>query len=82
MARIPVTEFKFPQPGPDMFRLTCKNHAEMEYLTKNPYQRGLHLVKGWPECPCPFADLVVLVDDGYCAEKEENGTCIHSDHTK
>ena len=52
-----------------MYRLTCKNHRGMEYLTKNPYQRTLHIVKVDPsvteglECPCPFADLVVTHED-------------------
>jgi hypothetical protein len=64
MARIPVRDFLFPEPGPDMFHLVCANHPEMEYLTKNPYMRSLHFVSNvWPECPCPFTDLVVLTDE-------------------
>jgi hypothetical protein len=64
---IPVKEFKFPEPGPEHFRITCKNHPTAEYSTKNPYLRGLHFLKGaddigpFTECPCPFEDLVVVV---------------------
>lgn len=65
MARIPVNEFTFPAPGPDMFYLQCKNHPEQEYLTKNPHQRGLHRTAPifGDECPCPFADLIVLTEE-------------------
>jgi hypothetical protein len=69
MGTVKVGEFNFPQPGSDMFRMTCSNHPTAEYLTKNPYQRGLHLIKGpvefggFAECPCPFSDLVVIVED-------------------
>jgi hypothetical protein len=64
----PVHEFKFPEPGPDMFTLTCKNHPTARYLTKNPWQRGLHFIQpaeGFrqnEECPCPFDDLVVVTE--------------------
>jgi hypothetical protein len=47
--------------------LTCRNHSEARYLTKNPWVRGLHFIKADPEvgkeCPCPFSDLVLLVAD-------------------
>lgn len=63
---VPVNEFPFPQPGPDMFKLVCKNHTFQEYLTKHAYQRQLHYL-GWArECPCPFSDLIVTeVPDDY-----------------
>lgn len=66
---IPVGDFKFPAPGPKMFELTCKNHPTARYSTKNPYQRGLHFLQGaddvgpLTECPCPFEDMVVLVEE-------------------
>jgi len=72
MPLVPVKEFRFPEPGPDMFALTCKNHPTAEYFTKNPYQRGLHVIKlpegniersATGECKCPFGDLVVKVDE-------------------
>lgn len=63
MAVIPVQEFTFPEPSSEMFYLQCKNHPEMEYSTKNPYLRSLHMIGNvWPECPCPFTDLVVLTE--------------------
>lgn len=56
-----------------MYELTCRNHTGARYLTKNPYQRGLHFVTPDPsrkdlpfgewECPCEFSDLVVVKDD-------------------
>lgn len=50
-----------------MKEMTCKNHTGARYLTKNPWQRGLHFVAGDPsvgpytECPCSFNHLVVVV---------------------
>lgn len=58
----PVSEFRFPEPGSTMFKLTCRNHPTAKYLTKNPYERNLHLIEspeGFGECACPFKDLVV-----------------------
>jgi hypothetical protein len=45
--------------------MTCVNHPTARYLTKNPWQRGLHFVTpatgfGFSECPCPFGDLRVV----------------------
>ena len=49
-----------------MYELTCKNHTGSRYLTKNPWERNLHLVETDPtigrECDCPFRDLVVTHD--------------------
>lgn len=65
---IPVKEFDWGEIGP-LHKLTCRNHPTAEYLTKNPWARGLHLIKtpdGFPtleECPCPFEDLVVVVEE-------------------
>lgn len=67
---VPVEEFKWGEVG-KLRSLTCINHQEARYLTKNPWLRGLHFVKGhnpmapWTECSCPFSDLVVII-------KEEN----------
>lgn len=65
---IPVAEFTFPEPGPEMFELVCKNHPQSRYLTKNPYSRSLHYTPApehffEPECTCPFTDLVVVGKD-------------------
>lgn len=70
---IPVGEFEFPEPGPDMFTLTCVNHQTARYSTKNPFERTLKVLK-FPEgddiertetgeCACPFRDLVVIVGE-------------------
>jgi hypothetical protein len=51
--------------------MTCRNHVGMLYLTKNPWERSVHIVRfdrdvmaetGQIECDCSFSDLVVLVD--------------------
>ena len=62
---IPVTEFIFPDPGPEMFELQCKNHPHSRYLTKNPFSRSLHYTPEpedffKEECSCPFSDLQVI----------------------
>jgi hypothetical protein len=65
---IPVREFAWGEPSV-LHAMTCKNHPTAAYLTKNPWERGIHFVKGadeFPygvECPCPFDDLVVVVDE-------------------
>lgn len=67
---VPVKEFPFPEPGPEHFQLTCKNHPTAKYLTKNPWNRGLHVIElpkgdiprtATGECTCPFSDLVVII---------------------
>lgn len=73
---IPVREFGWEvgKEGP-MFELTCKHHPTAKYLTKNPHTRSLHFIapcKEWSEnpdifggkmeCPCPFGDLVVVME--------------------
>lgn len=48
-----------------MKRLTCVNHQGMEYLTKNPWDRSIHITQvdpsvlagGRTDCSCPFSDL-------------------------
>ena len=71
MARIPVKEFEFGEPSSHMHYLQCKNHPEMEYLWKGP-GRSLHMTgMVWPECPCPFSDLIVLTDGD--SKYDENG---------
>lgn len=52
-----------------MKEVTCVNHPTARYLTKNPAMRGLHFIEapegfGWgQECPCPWDDLRVRVED-------------------
>lgn len=43
-------EFRFPEAGPDMFTLTCANHQDGRWLTKNPATRSLHWI-GWATDP-------------------------------
>lgn len=64
-------EFEFPEPGPEMYTLTCVNHPAGRWLTKNPHERSIHWCGwqtteaiaefGWRECPCPFSDLRVVL---------------------
>lgn len=64
MKLTPINEYVWTDDYSFMRKLTCKNHPTARYLTKNPYFRGIHLVK-FPEgerqeCPCPFTDLMVI----------------------
>lgn len=49
--------------------ITCVNHPTARYLSKNPMTRSLHFVRapegfGYTrECPCPYGDLRVKVED-------------------
>lgn len=77
------TQFSFPEPGPDMFTVTCVNHPEAQYLTKGP-GRNLHFIGwgrlkegrfthpefGYAECPCSFSDLRVVEPDQMRRERE------------
>lgn len=73
-------EFRFPEPGPEMFRLTCANHPTGKWLTKCPGLRSIHWI-GWGEdgfdyhpefggreCPCTWDRMRVVLDDGQLAE--------------
>lgn len=75
MAFVPVRVFKFAQydgprletpPKEGMYTLTCVKHPVAKYLTKNPYQRSIHVIKFGlhnKECDCPFNDLMVVTDE-------------------
>jgi hypothetical protein len=39
-------DFRFPEPGPEMFTLTCVNHPNGKWLTKHPALRSIHWI-GW-----------------------------------
>lgn len=51
--------------------LTCVNHPFARYLTKNPWDRGLHFIQGPngidamldDECKCGFTDLRVVIEN-------------------
>jgi hypothetical protein len=67
MQLIPIVKHNWTEDYSYLREVTCKNHQTAVYLTKNPYNRSLHLVElpegMTEECKCPFADLAVLVDD-------------------
>lgn len=74
---VPIGEVKFQDyngsvdiPGVPSHRyMTCKNHPTALYLSKNPYQRSVHLIEmpvGFPfgeDCPCPLSDLMAIVEE-------------------
>lgn len=72
MKLVPIGEFIWGEIGPT-HELTCINHQDAVYMTKNPWLRNLHTIKlpaipndertASGECKCPFADLVVKVED-------------------
>lgn len=70
MKLVPVKDYEWTDDYSFMRELTCKNHPTAMYLTKNPWQRSIHLIKRpegdiernhTGECTCPFSDLVVRV---------------------
>lgn len=65
-ALIPVREHTWTDDFSYLREMTCRNHPTAVYYTKNPFERGIHIIKfademGWQECPCPFNDLMVKV---------------------
>jgi hypothetical protein len=68
MKLIPIKEFNWGEVGPS-YELTCINHQTAVYYSKNPWLRNLHFSRGaedigpFTECPCPFSDLVVKVEE-------------------
>lgn len=70
MKLTPVHEYVWTEDFSFMRSLTCINHQTARYLTKNPFHRGIHVIK-LPEdqdiprsitgeCQCPFSDLAVI----------------------
>lgn len=70
MQLVPIGEYQWTDDFSFHRELTCRNHLTARYLTKNPWQRSIHIVKR-PEgeiertpngdCTCPFTDLAVVV---------------------
>src|SRR3954463_6053671 len=64
----PVHQFEFGTPSGVMYELTCANHTNLRWSTKNPYQRSLFFIGladdphdiTAKECECPFSDLMVI----------------------
>lgn len=68
---VPIKEFRWTDDYSFHRTLTCRNHRGMQYVTKNPWNRIMHIVKvdeqvlaqGQLECDCPFADLLVIAPE-------------------
>jgi hypothetical protein len=64
----PINEFAFGTPSNIMFELTCKNHPDLRWSTKNPWLRNLFYLGTYedtgfpsvPECDCTMDDLLVI----------------------
>jgi len=72
MKLTPIKEYAWTDDYSFMREMTCKNHPTAKYLTKNPFSRGIHIIKlpegdiprgETGECQCPLSDLVVVEDD-------------------
>jgi hypothetical protein len=63
LPNIPVWEFDWDANDMRMQYIICPRHPGMEYLTKDPRCRHLHIISfpdgTWTECPCKLADMVV-----------------------
>lgn len=69
---VPMKEFGWTDDYSYMRILTCKNHTDAVYSTKNPYSRTVHMVKAPKvpdaerlesgECNCAWEDMRVIVD--------------------
>jgi hypothetical protein len=89
---VPVNEYKWDDDYSYLRKLTCKNHQTAEYLTKNPWQRGLHVIKvptdahiersSTGECTCSFGDLVVIVEDAESKAAERDAAEIEELRTR
>lgn len=73
MTLVLIGEFEWGEIGPT-HELTCINHQDAVYMSKNPWHRGLHVIKlpeglkpeersMTGECKCPMRDLAVKVED-------------------
>ena len=74
---VPVREFTWTDDYSFLRELTCRNHPTANYLTKNPWNRSLLLVKfpdaATKECECLFDDLVVVVYPGKADPPQDEG---------
>jgi hypothetical protein len=74
MKLVPIKDYEWTDDYSFHRTLTCVNHTDARYLTKNPFWRSIHVVK-FPEgdiprsetgeCQCPMSDLAVVVKDLY-----------------
>jgi hypothetical protein len=67
---VPIRDYWWNDDLSWLRSLTCANHTDAAYLTKNPFSRGIHLIKrpegdmprsATGECLCPFSDLRVVI---------------------
>lgn len=72
MQLVPIHDFDWGSDLSTLKEMTCRNHTDARYLTKNPWLRQIHvtaLPKGdiersqSGECVCPFSDLMVIVKE-------------------
>jgi hypothetical protein len=68
---VPLHDFAWTDDYSFMRVLTCVNHPTAKYLTKNVFNRHLHVVD-FPEgmtreCPCPLDDLRVVAEESGAA---------------
>lgn len=80
MKLTPIGEYEWTDDYSFLRTLTCKNHPTARYLTKNPWWRGIHIIKlpegdiprsETGECQCPLLDLAVIEQEGKKPEKKE-----------
>lgn len=68
MKLTPISEYEWGEDY-SLKTLTCVNHPTARYLTKNPFCRGIHVIR-FPEgdiprsvtgeCQCPLSALAVV----------------------
>jgi hypothetical protein len=56
---VPIEHVNFGIAGGSKYRLTCKNHPENCYHTKNPWDRSVFAAFQHEDCSCARADLLV-----------------------
>jgi len=62
MPLIPIREFAdwdYSQPR----TITCVNHQTDRWYWKGPGRNMHYSGPTWPECPCPYDDLRVMMPD-------------------
>lgn len=77
---VPLGEFEWTDDYSFHRILTCKNHTDARYSTKNPFVRSLFVQKlpdgeiertATGECTCPVTDLVVIAELSKAGSPEE-----------
>lgn len=58
---VPINEFEWTDDYSYHRTLTCKNHPQNRFSTKNPWDRTIFCLTG--DCPCPISDLMVVVQE-------------------